>query len=121
MAKVYALPEELEAKMPKYSSEIPWREHAKMEEEFVGVVQGWAKEQNPNDQYAGVQYRIPHADSYALYVVAQSSPVVLYHIPISDAWDSPWADRVIKKDIVLQVKRDTFLKERFGNSLDKEE
>lgn len=112
MAKVYSLPEELEKELPvvdfsNYDREV---EQAK-EKAFLEKAKTWAKEYAPKDALAGEEYRISHADGYARYLVASSSPVVLLHLPLGDAWDSPWADRVKKSDILAHIKREAFWKD----------
>jgi hypothetical protein len=117
MAKVYSLPKELEAKLPKpdYSNYNHEKEE-KEEKEFLDIVKNWAIERNPTDKYAGVEYYIPMGDGVAQYIVLSTKPLALVHLPLGDAWDSPWADRVKKSDIVAFANR----KKLFANSLDKQ-
>jgi hypothetical protein len=58
----------------------------------------------------GKVYRIGHADGYAQYIVAEAPPrsrpsFALVHLPLMDAWDSPWAQRVTKKDVLAYINR----------------
>jgi hypothetical protein len=117
MAKVYSLPKELEEKLskPDYIN-FNLKEVLKQEEEFLGIVRNWAVERNPTDKYAGVEYSIPMADGHAQYIVLSSSPVQLMHLPLGDAWNSPFADRIRKSDIVKFVKMKKILEEGLDKS-----
>jgi hypothetical protein len=76
----------------------------KDEQRYINEVIAWAKKHS-KDQYAGTIVRIPHADSYAMYITFKSSPVTLIHLNIGDGWDAPLAHRLLKKDIVDYAKR----------------
>jgi hypothetical protein len=43
------------------------------------------------------------ADGNALYAVYSLKPVELIHLPVGDAWDSKWANRVSAKEIRQQI------------------
>lgn len=119
MAKVYSIPKELESELPKpnYGNEkFDWNKYIEDENAFVEKVKVWAKKNNPNDEYAGAEYRIPMGDGRALYVVYSSKPVWLLYIPIGDAWNSPWASKITKKDIKLEIERSKAMAELFGSS-----
>ena len=78
------------------------------EKGFIEEVKAWCKTANPHDNYAGERYRISMADGYAEYVVLSSCPVSLLHLPIGDKWDSPFASKTTKKDIIAKIKQDEF-------------
>lgn len=114
MAKVFALAKQFEA--PELTIPYNHKEEEAKEEKFLKQVKAWAKDRNPTDEYAGEEYSIQHADGYARYLVLSSKPVQLMHLPLGDAWDSPWADRVTKKDIIQDVERWKNVTPIFGNS-----
>jgi len=105
MAKVYALPEELEVKVPVMDFDN-MATYDKAEKEFIEEVKTWCKTANPHDKYAGERYRIPMADGYAEYVVLSSSPMALLHLPIGDKWDSPYANGTTKKALIAKIEAD---------------
>jgi len=76
------------------------------EKQFIDQVKAWCKEQSNdkgNSDYIGEVYRIPMADGNALYAVYSLKPVVLIHLPVGDAWDSKWANRVSANEIRQQI------------------
>lgn len=105
MAKVYALAKELKTKLPKVIyKNFNFAEENKKEQEFLALCKTWVKKFNPDDKLAGEEYAIQHADGYARYIVLSSKPVKLMHLPLGDAWDSPWADRTRKSDLEQYFK-----------------
>jgi hypothetical protein len=61
----------------------------------------------PEGTYEGVILRFPHADGYAMYLVAKTSPLTLQHIPYGDAWELPAAHLrgVNLADVKAQAER----------------
>lgn len=105
MAKVYALTPELQKDLPQITGgNYNWDNWQKDQDEFIKKATAWAKARNPQDDLAGMHYEIGHADGAAQYIVLSSKPVQLMHLPIGDAWDSPWADRTRKSDLVQYKK-----------------
>ena len=100
MAKVYSPPVEIGTPETDYGN---WENHMKLEEDFVAKLKEFC-ERTGTGEYKGVEYRIPFADGNACYMVLHSKPLTLIHIPVGDAWDSPWASRARLSDIKKQVE-----------------
>jgi hypothetical protein len=49
--------------------------------------------------------QFPVADGYAQYMVASLSPVELIHLPLWDAWEYQYVERLTKKDIVEKINQ----------------
>lgn len=104
MAKIYSIPEELEATMPTWSIKDDHREHMRREEKWLEELRQWCMVHG-SGKYAGQIVRDGVADGYAQYVVFSLRPLQLIHIPLGDAWQSRWAHRWTAADIKQMVER----------------
>ncbi len=118
MAKVYSLPDEFENKVPHFSFKEfqekgvkAWQE---IEKAFIEELKKWAIERNPTQEHVGEVIKFPMADGYAQYLVAATKPVQLIHLPLGDAWDSPYANKTTKVDIERQVNANKRMAELFA-------
>lgn len=66
------------------------------------------------DENIGEVIRFPVADSYAEYMVACLKPIQLIHLPLWDAWEFQYANRLTKKDILVMIQRNKSLEKLFG-------
>lgn len=107
-AKIYKAPEHI--KLPEIDfSRI--EEYLKKDQEYIDKLRHYCKTENPNDKYAGVLLRFPMADGAAQYMVFRSKPIEVFWIELGDAWDSPYADKIIDlKEIKRQISWDKFWK-----------
>jgi hypothetical protein len=106
MGKVYCPPDEI--KVPEFNWEdIPAYEAAN--KKFIEDLKQWcvnrAAKAGVTDENLGVVIQFPVADSYAQYMVAALSPVELIHIPLWDAWEYQYVERLSKKDIVEKINQ----------------
>lgn len=89
MAKIYGIPAELEKIFePDYSASFDkWQ---KQEENAVESLRKWCKEfTTSKNPLVGEIFRIPMGDGYANYMVFQTKPLEMIHIPVGDAWSAP--------------------------------
>jgi hypothetical protein len=101
MGKVYCPPDEI--KVPEFNWEdIPAYEKAN--EKFIEDLRTFCKNRN-NAEHVGEVIQFPVADGYAQYMVAALSPVELIHIPLWDAWEYQYVERLTKKDIVEKINQ----------------
>lgn len=106
MAKIYAHPKHI-----KYEfNHKTWKED---EEKFTKELREFCKK-NGSGSYAGEIVKIPHADSHAQYMVLSLKPAQLIHMPVMDAWDSPYAELMNAKSIKQHVDADKRLKKLFS-------
>lgn len=54
------------------------------------------------------------ADSYAVYIVASMKPLELVHIPIMDAWEFQYANRLTAKDVKEKIRSEKALQALFA-------
>jgi hypothetical protein len=103
MAKILAPPAEISQPEHDYAN-FDFRKIQEADEQYVLAVKAWAK-QHGSGEFAGEAIRFPVADNYANYVVLSSKPVKLIHIPLGDAYQFQYANRLTSKDVVEEVKR----------------
>jgi len=106
MAKIYAPPAGLEYNCD-YSKD--WQ---KQENKYLDKLRKYCKQHTDSKSaLVGETFRIPMADSYALYMVFRTKPLELIHVPTGDAWDAPdYQTRGIRlQDIKEQVEFDKYI------------
>ena|SRR6266446_3751909 len=114
MGKVYAPPKEL-GDVPQLNSRTePWQTYQERVNQYVDKVQQWAK-QNGQGDLAGKRVSFQFADGYAQYVVFKTKPVVLIHLPVGDAWQYPYVNRLTTADIREKVRRAEGLSKLFAS------
>jgi hypothetical protein len=104
-AKIFAPPTEV-GEAPTLSRMMKDNTVTKIEEFNVAAeawtkkVQDWAKKntRNPNSELVGMVYRYGVADGYAQYVILNTKPLELIHLPIGDAWQIP---EVVRRGLIL--------------------
>lgn len=107
--QVYSFPENIQK--PKYDFEnFDLATHQERERLASAELQEWLNQQGYTGANTGAIYSIPHADGAALYMVAEgpvgSRQFHLIHLPYGDAWHSPLAVAVTKKDVLAQIAQD---------------
>ena len=80
----------------------------KAETEWLEKVRAWVKanSKHPKSPLVGKEVAWGFADGYARYMVMDTSPVTLIHLPLGDAWNLPAAHLrgINLKDIKQQVE-----------------
>lgn len=112
--KVFALPEEVPAPVVDYTNfdlkkmQADEDAHAaRLKEHLISM--GYT---GPN---TGRRVNIPHADGHAQYMIADAPRnFCLIHLPYCDAWDSPWARKLTKKEALAYAHRHENLKSIFA-------
>lgn len=92
MAQVYGLPEELDKCVPvlQTGSKNYIAKWEKDVENFTKIVSAWAKRHSPsNNELVGELFCIPIADGHASYIVYNTKPLQLIHLPHGDGYDAP--------------------------------
>ena len=114
MGKIYSPPVEA-GELPRLDSrKESWQTYVQREQEYVAKVQKWAKE-NGSGSLAGELVTFPYADGYAQYVVFSLKPVSLIHLPVGDAWQYPYVNRLTAADIKKEVGRIKGMKKLFAS------
>jgi hypothetical protein len=110
MGKIYSPPKEV--KVPV----LDWKNIPQYEKDcqtFKEDLKKFLKERGYNEEHTGVSIYFPFADGQAEYMVMSLKPVRLIHIPIWDAWEYPYIDRLTKKDIEDKIKQQISLSKLF--------
>ncbi len=113
MAKVYGPPKGLN--VPKYNSD--WKVYDRAEAKFVKDISDWCKKHG-SGEYAGEEVYFPYADGHARYIVLSTRPLRLVHLPVGDAWNYPYIERLTARDIISQIEREHGLSRLFATSVE---
>ena len=65
-------------------------------------------------KYVGETVKFPFADGQAVYMVASLRPLELVHVPLGDAWDYPYIERLKASDIVENIESRKSLEKLFS-------
>ena len=96
--KVYALPETLPA--PEFSFDGDW---AAREEDHRNQVRAYLKAQGYNGKNSGKCLRMPYADGYAEYMLAEGTKSFLFHLPYGDGYHDRNVAFLPKKEVLAQI------------------
>ena len=103
MAKVYSPPKELPTPIPDYMK--PGRGWMEDEKKWEESLRQYCVANGGKDEAVGTVIGFPVADGSAQYMVFSISPLVLIHMPLGDAWQYRYINRLTKKDILEQVRQ----------------
>jgi hypothetical protein len=112
MAKVYSAPEEFEVPdIVEFYRNKKFDEYGKACEEYKQKIKDFCKKNSPSkSDLVGEVYSHQYADGYAQYVVFQTSPLELIHLPLGDAWniDAATMRGLRVSDIKSRIRRISF-------------
>ena len=111
MSKVYLPPASIP--VPQFDWE-DFEGYQKLENKFIDDLKQFCKQRN-SGEYIGEVIKFPVADSYALYMVASLSPIELIHLPLMDAWEFQYIDRLTVQDIKEKINNEKKLAKFFGS------
>lgn len=112
MAKVYSPPKELPTPIPDYMK--PGRGWMEDEKKWEESLRQYCVANGGKDEAVGTVIGFPVADGSAQYMVFSISPVVLIHMPLGDAWQYRYINRLTKKDILEQVRQSKAMEKLFS-------
>lgn len=103
--KVYSFPDHIEPPKLDFTN-FDMNAYQAKEDACNAELKAWLIAQGWNGSNTGEIYRIPHADGHAQYMVAEGPRQFgLIHLPYMDAWDSPWASRATKNQVLQEIER----------------
>lgn len=112
MGKIYSPPAEIKVPVFNWATiDIPAYENAC--NKFIEDLKAFCINRN-NAEYVGEVIQFPVADGYAQYMVAALSPIELIHLPLMDAWEFQYANRLTKKDIIEKIEQRKALDDLFS-------
>ena len=112
MAKIYSAPKVLEIPTIDFSN-YNVEEQEKKENEYIEKLSFLLKRRK-SEKHVGEVLNFPHADGYAMYMVAGIKPVELVHLELGDAWHLPHIERLTAKDITLKIEQQQALEKLFN-------
>jgi hypothetical protein len=110
MGKIYSPPASIP--VPK----LNWEDIDAYEvanENFIKELRSFCRDRNKGT-HVGEVIKFPVADGYAEYMVASLSPVELIHLPLWDAWEFQYVDRLTAQDIKEKISNEKKLAKLFG-------
>jgi hypothetical protein len=113
MGKIYSPPESI-GEPPSITHPFDWKAYNKACDEYVNKIKSWAK-QNGKGPQAGEEISFGVADGNAVYIVVSLSPVSLIHVPIGDAYQFQYANRLTRQDILKKIEQKKALARMFEN------
>ena len=102
--KVYACPAECPAPKPDYANYDRKKEEA-AELRHQEELKAWLVGAGYKGANTGGILQIPHADGYAVYMLAEGKSSCLIHLPYGDGWNSPMAEGLTKKAVIKMIKQ----------------
>jgi hypothetical protein len=84
---------------------------------YIEQIRDIVKAEFPDDEYVGEVIKFPVADGYARYMVAQTSPLELFHLALDDGYQIPKAHErgLDMDDVRAEVAHERRLREYFAN------
>ena len=113
MAQIFKAPSEV--KLPSYdwSNANNWE---KDESEYKKALVKHINNMGYKGKNVGECIRIPHADSYAEYMVLSMKPLRLIHLELGDAWSSQFAELLTAKKVNQMIDADKAMAKLFSKS-----
>lgn len=113
MAKIFGVPKEIKIPKLKFSN-FNLKDYNDSLNNFVTELQNHIKKMGYVEVHSGETIRFPIADGHAEYMVLSTKPVMLIHLPIGDAWEFEYANRLTKSDIVKKIKQQKAISKFFN-------
>lgn len=114
MAKIYGKIEGIEFPEPDYKN-YNWELERKKEEDCLNKLKSLLRSQN-DDPIIGFEVNVGRGDGYARYIVCDTKPFAMIHLPFGDAWrgDAIWERGINLKDARQMQKQSESRKSLFG-------
>ncbi len=113
MGKIYSAPENIKEPVIDFADLKGWQEAEKAYIEQVKKHCIENSKDKANASYVGEEFDIPMGDGHARYLVESIKPLVMIHLRVGDAWDSPMADQVSAKYVKEHIDGQKRLAELF--------
>lgn len=111
MAKIYNTPKEVSVPEISFSD---FQGYQKKCEEFKENLKEFLKKRNSKDEEVGEVIGFPVADGTAEYMVASMKPLELVHLPLMDAYQFQYANRLTAKDVKQEIANKKALEALFS-------
>ena len=112
--KVYSCPAEVPAPAANYTNFDLDKMQAD-EEAHSAKLKAHLIAQGYTGEHTGGLYYIPHADSHAVYMLADAPRgSCLIHLPYCDGWHSPYATKMTKAEVIKSIKQRANMKTMFA-------
>ena len=109
--KVYSAPASI--KKPEFPTGLngDWKAYQQKEDAYANEIVAYAKKHGKGSM-RGKEVNFPIADGYARYIVFTNTSLI--HLDVGDAWNYPYVQRLLVKDIREQVTRQEAIAKLFA-------
>ena len=111
MAKIFAPPLEV-GPAPEYDSTVHYKEMDKREDAWVAQIIEYCRKNG--QPLCGEEICFGVCDGRARYIVLSEKPLQLIHLPLGDAYQFEYANRLTLKDIRENVERQHRIRKLFS-------
>jgi hypothetical protein len=101
--KVYGMPDELRATLPKFDLKAPYEEHQAKENAHQKTVEAWLRAHGWDGKNTGKTVSFPAGDGSAVYMLAEGKTSALIHLPYGDGWQYRDAKFLPKSEILKRI------------------
>lgn len=120
MAEIYDVPENIKIPKIKFDGTFNLGEYQKEVEQFYKDVKEGLMADGYTEKHLGEIIRFPVADGNAEYMVFTVNPVQLVHLPIGDAWEFQYVERLTTADVLEKIRQRKALAEMFSKNKQKQ-
>lgn len=114
MAEVYGPPEGYD-----FVPSGDWSAWRKEENAYMDKLRDWCKQNSASkNPLVGETIKTPVGDGYAVYMIFDTRPFELIHVPVGDAWhaDAVWVRGLRLSDAKKMVENDKAMAKLFGRA-----
>jgi len=98
-AKIFNCPDWIQPPSIRVMLDQGFDKFQEQEQIFIKELQKFLKKRKPNGKKVGWIARFPVADGCAQYMIASLKPLELVHMPLGDAWNYRYIERLTSQDI----------------------
>lgn len=111
--KVFACPDAAPFAEPDYRGYNSAAEEQREKSHLVDLAD-WLRQNGWTGERTGEVLRIPMADGYARYMLADGNSPALVHLPYGDAYHAPLAERLRYDEVIVLLDQEKKIAELFG-------
>ena len=111
MAKIYSAPTSIKKPVMNFAD---FEAYKADNERFITELREMLTKRK-NGKNVGEIIRFPVADGYAEYMVASMRPLELVHLPLYDAWEFQYANRLTATDVEAKIAQQKSMEKLFAS------
>ena len=111
MAKIYSAPDSIKEPVMDLTN---FEAYVADNERFITELREMLTKRK-NGKNVGEIISFPVADGYALYMVASMRPLELVHMPLYDAWEFQYVNRLTATDVEAKIAQQKSIEKLFAS------